>query len=113
MNEDFMKKAVDQARDLQQKIAEAMSKGQEQAQPFVEQTMKQADALRETLVEHGKRSADLTHEQTTKALDDLNHAMKAGSEAMRAQTEAARPLINDFFARAREAADHVTKTFKK
>jgi len=108
-----MKKALDQARDLQQRIAEAMSKSNEQAKPYVDQAMQQADALRETLIQQGQRSADLTHEQTTRALDQLNAAMKAGSEAMRAQAEAARPFMDDFFKRARDAADDVTKNFRR
>jgi hypothetical protein len=113
MNDDFFSKAAAQARELQQKLTEAMTKSQEQAKPFMDQAMKQADDLRDTLVDHAKRSADLTHEQTTKALDQLNAAMKAGSEAMRANAESARPFMEDFFNRARDAADQVRKNFEK
>lgn len=113
MNDDFMSKATAQARELQQKLTEAMSKSQEQAKPYMDQALKQADELRETLLDHAKRSADLTHEQTTKALDQINEAIKSGTEAMRTQADASRPFMDDFFARARDAANHVTKTFTK
>jgi F0F1-type ATP synthase membrane subunit b/b' len=113
MTDDFMNKAAAQARELQEKLAEAMSKGHEQAKPYVDQAMKHADELRDTLIDHAKRSADITHEQTNKALDQLNEAMKSGGEAMRAHAEAARPFMDDFFAKAREAASQVRKTFEK
>ena len=113
MNDEFFRKASEQARDLQRKLTEAMAKGHEQAKPFMDQAMKQADELRDTLNEHAKRSADLTHDQTNKALDQLNAAMKSGSEAMRAHAEAARPFMEDFFTKARDAANQVQKTFEK
>lgn len=113
MTDDFMAQAIAQARELQQKISEAVLKGQEHAKPYLEQTMKQADALRETLILQARRSADVTHEQTDKALDELNTAMKAGSEALRTHAEAAKPYFDQFFEQARQAADQVTKTFTK
>jgi hypothetical protein len=66
-NDDFMKKAFEQARELQEKIAEAIGN---------------SDQLRETIMEHARRGADATHEQTKAALDNLEAAMKHGSESV-------------------------------
>ncbi len=64
-NDDFMDKAVQQARDLQAKIAEALG---------------ESDKLREALMEQARASADVTNEQTKTAIDSLESAMKTGSE---------------------------------
>ena len=60
-----MTKAMEQARELQTKIAQALG---------------ESDKLRETLMEEARRSADATNEQTKTALDNLESAMKSGSE---------------------------------
>ena len=60
-----MTKAMEQARELQAKIAQALG---------------ESDKLRETLMEEARRSADATNEQTKTALDNLESAMKSGSE---------------------------------
>jgi len=64
-SDDFMTKAMEQARELQAKIAQALG---------------ESDKLRETLMEEARRSADATNEQTKTALDNLESAMKSGSE---------------------------------
>ncbi|MHB8147732.1 MAG: hypothetical protein ACYDGM_10805 [Vulcanimicrobiaceae bacterium] len=113
MNDDVMRKVIEQAKELQQKVTDAMTKGQEQAQPYMEQAMKQADVLRQTLLTHARDSADSTHEQTNQALDQLDAALKSGAEALKAQASAAKPLFDTFLRNAREAVDHVSKTFEK
>jgi hypothetical protein len=63
--DDFMNKAMEQARELQNRIAQALS---------------ESDKLRDTLMDQAKQSADITNEQTKAALDNLEAAMKSGSE---------------------------------
>ncbi|HTU71211.1 MAG TPA: hypothetical protein VMF11_12950 [Candidatus Baltobacteraceae bacterium] len=63
--DDFMTKAMEQARELQAKIAQAIG---------------ESDKLRATLIEQARQSADVTNEQTKTALDNLEAAMKSGSE---------------------------------
>jgi hypothetical protein len=63
--DDFMNKAMEQARELQNRIAQALG---------------DSDKLRETLMDQAKQSADVTNEQTKAALDNLEAAMKSGSE---------------------------------
>jgi hypothetical protein len=64
-SDDFMAKAMEQARELQAKIAQALG---------------DSDKLRETLIDEARQSADVTNEQTKAALDNLESAMKSGSE---------------------------------
>lgn len=64
-SDDFMNKAMEQARELQNRIAQALG---------------ESDKLRETLMDQAKQSADVTNEQTKAALDNLESAMKSGSE---------------------------------
>ena len=68
-NDDFLNKALEQARELQQKIAAAIG---------------DSDKFRETIMEHARNGADATHEQTKAALDNLEAAMKNGSEFLAA-----------------------------
>jgi len=60
-----MAKAMEQARELQAKIAQAIG---------------ESDKLRDVLMEQARQSADATNEQTKAALDNLESAMKTGSE---------------------------------
>jgi F0F1-type ATP synthase membrane subunit b/b' len=64
-SDDFMTKAMEQAKELQAKIAQALG---------------ESDKLRETLIDQARQSADVTNEQTRAALDNLESAMKSGSE---------------------------------
>jgi hypothetical protein len=64
-SDDFMNKAMEQARELQAKIAQALG---------------DSDKLRATLIDEARQSADATNEQTKAALDNLESAMKSGSE---------------------------------
>ena len=67
MNDDFTKAAMEHARDLQAKIAQAIG---------------DSDKLREALMEQARKSADVTHEQTKTALDQFEAQLKAGSEML-------------------------------
>ena len=64
-SDDFMEKAMQQARELQAKISQALS---------------ESDKFRATLMENARASADATNEQTKAAIDNLEEAMKSGSD---------------------------------
>ncbi|MDE2482529.1 MAG: hypothetical protein KGN02_10105 [bacterium] len=63
--DDFVKKAMEQAKEMQHKVADALG---------------DTDKLRAEMVEQSKRAADATHEQTKAAIDSIESAVKAGSE---------------------------------
>jgi hypothetical protein len=64
-SDEFMKQAREQARELQTRIAQALA---------------DSDKFRAALVEQARASAGETHEQTKAALDNLESAMKSGSD---------------------------------
>ena len=67
VNDDFSKQAMEQARQLQEKIMQALA---------------DSDKLRESLMERARQSADATHQQTKTALDQFDAQLKAGSEML-------------------------------
>jgi hypothetical protein len=66
-SDDYMKRMLEHARELQDKIGQAIG---------------ESDKFRDALVEQARQSADATHEQTKAAIDNLESAMKTGSEAI-------------------------------
>jgi 2-oxo-4-hydroxy-4-carboxy--5-ureidoimidazoline (OHCU) decarboxylase len=66
-DDDFTARARAQAKELQERIAQAL---------------RESDTLRETLIAQAKHSADLANEQTKAGLDALESAMKTGSETL-------------------------------
>jgi F0F1-type ATP synthase membrane subunit b/b' len=63
--DEFIEKAMQQARELQARIAQALD---------------ESDKLRATLMENARSTADETNEQTKAAIDNLEAAMRSGSE---------------------------------
>lgn len=80
---DFLNKAIDQAKQLQQKAAEAIEKGQEQAKPFLDEAVAKAQDLQKTVAE---RAPDVGE-----ALQHVaDHAKHAADSAVDAITDAVR-----------------------
>jgi truncated hemoglobin YjbI len=65
MNDDFSKTMQQQAKELQERFAAAM---------------RDTEKYRDALMQQARQSADMTHEQTKAAIDNLESAMKSGSE---------------------------------
>jgi hypothetical protein len=63
--DDFMAKAMEQAKELQTRFAQAVA---------------DSDKLRDAFLDQARQSAELTNQQTKAALDSLEATMKAGSE---------------------------------
>ena len=75
MNNDFVNKALESARALQQTVADAATKGAEQAKPLVADAMARAQDLQKTIVEQAPQygEAAQAHLQTAKGhLDDVH-----------------------------------------
>jgi hypothetical protein len=91
VNSDFVNKALDSARALQQTVAEAAAKGTEQAKPLVADALSRAQQLQKTLVEQapGYGEAAQTHLQTARghlgtfitAAQDVLSKSAAGAQA--------------------------------
>jgi len=63
--DEFMAKAMEQAKELQARFAQAIA---------------ESDKLRDAFMEQARQSAETTNQQTKAALDSLESTMKAGSE---------------------------------
>jgi hypothetical protein len=107
---DLTERLMAQARELQNKVAQAAGQSAEQMRPFIEQSMNAAGELQKTLSEHASKSASLNQEYTNRALGHLSELMKIGSEAMRANAEQARSMAQDMVDHARRAYENATKS---
>lgn len=102
---DFLNKALDQAKALQQIAAEAMQKSYEQAQPLVAQGVKQAQELQKTLVEQAPHVTAAAQEQYNAALEHAGTFIATGKTVLEAGTSAASQHLATFADQAKKAAD--------
>jgi biopolymer transport protein ExbB/TolQ len=65
MNDDFTKTMQQQAKEMQERFAAAMA---------------DTEKFRDAFLKQARETADTTHEQTKAAIDQIESAMKAGSE---------------------------------
>jgi F0F1-type ATP synthase membrane subunit b/b' len=101
MNDDFMEQMLRQAKDLQAKIAEAASKTHEQAKPYIDDAIAQTKKMNDEVADRMRDSAGLTNEQTRRALEKMQQALKD-----------AQPHVDSFIESARKAAADVVASFE-
>ena len=102
---DFLNKALEQAKQLQQITAEAMKKNYEQAQPLIAQGVKQAQDLQRTLVEQAPGVTAAAQEQYNAALQHAGTFIATGKTVMEAGANAAQQHLNTLGEQAQKAAD--------
>jgi hypothetical protein len=102
---DFLNKALEQAKQLQQIAAEAMQKGYEQAQPLVAQGVKQAQELQKTLVEQAPNVTAAAQEQYNAALQHAGTFIATGKTVLEAGANAAQQHMTTLGEQAQKAAD--------
>jgi hypothetical protein len=102
---DFLNKALEQAKQLQQIATEAMQKGYEQAQPLVAQGVKQAQDLQKTLIEQAPNVTAAAQEQYNAALQHAGTFIATGKTVLEAGTNAAQQHLNTLGEQAQKAAD--------
>jgi hypothetical protein len=102
---DFLNKALEQAKQLQQITAEAMKKGYEQAQPLVAQSVKQAQDLQRTLIEQAPNVTAAAQEQYNAALQHAGTFIATGKTVLEAGSNAAQQHLNTLGEQAQKAAD--------
>ena len=100
---DLTERLMAQARELQNKMAEAASKNAEQMRPYLQQSMATAGEMQRTLTEHAQKSAAINKEYADKALGHLSELMRIGAEAMRANADQARSMAQAMADHARHA----------
>jgi hypothetical protein len=102
---ELLNRTLTQARELQHAAAEAVNRTTEDLKPHVEQSIKQAQALQETLAHHAAESGAATAEQTQAMVGHLGEYMRMGQEAMRESAEKARAAAVGMTEQAKKVVD--------
>ena len=113
MNNDAVKKALEQAREMQKNIGEAVNKQHEAMKPLVEESVKNAKDLQVTLTKHAQESSAITQEQTQRALGHLQNFMRIGQDAMRSSAEQMRSQVQQMMDQSKQAAESTAEAVGK
>jgi DNA-directed RNA polymerase subunit F len=112
-NNDVVKRALEQARAMQKNIGEAVNKQHEAMKPLIEQSVKNAQDLQNTLTKHAQESSALTQEQTQRAMGHLQNFMRIGADAMRSSAEQMRAHVQQMADQSKAAADSTAEAVGK
>ena len=88
MNNDFVNRALENAKLLQQTVADAVAKGSEQAKPLVADAVARAQDLQKTLIEQAPQYGEAAQAQLRTAQEHLRQAIHLAAKAV---TEATAP----------------------
>ncbi|GAC1355130.1 MAG: hypothetical protein NVSMB31_15520 [Vulcanimicrobiaceae bacterium] len=113
MNNDAVKRALEQAREMQKNIGEAVNKQQESMKPLIQESVKNAQELQTTLTKHAQESGIITQEQTQRAIGHLQNFMKIGADAMRGSAEQMRSQVQQMMDQSKQAADSTAEAVGK
>jgi len=102
---DFLNKALEQAKQLQQITADAMKKSYDQAQPLIEQGVKQAQDLQRSMVEQAPNVSAAAKDQYDAALKHTDTFIATGKTVLGAGTSAAQQHLNLLGEQASKMAD--------
>lgn len=102
---DFLNKALDQAKQLQQIAADATQKGYEQAKPLIEQGVTKAQELQKTIVEQTPLLTAAAQEQANAALQHTGAFIASSKTVLEAGTQQAQQHLAVFADQAKKAAD--------
>ena len=102
---DFLNRAMEQAKVLQQMTAEAMQKGVEQATPLVKDAVTKAQELQKTLVDQAPHVAAGAQEQYNAALQHTGAMIATGKTVLDAGAQQAQVHMATFADQAKKAAD--------
>ncbi len=113
MNNDLVSQALESAKALQQTVAEAISKGTEQAKPLVAEAVTRAQELQKTLVERAPQVAEAAQVQLNVAQGHLTTFIATGKDVLGKGVEGAQaglaPIADNARAAIHQAARAVTE----
>lgn len=113
MNNDSVKRALEQAREMQKNIGEAVNKQHESMKPLIEESVKNAKELQTTLAKHAQESSAITQEQTQRAIGHLQNFMRIGQDAMRSSAEQMRIQVQQMMDQSQKAAESTAEAVGK
>jgi hypothetical protein len=102
---DFLNRALEQAKQLEQIAVEAAQKGIEQAKPLVREGVVKAQELQKTIIEQTPHVTAAAQEQANAALQHAGTFIATGKTFLEAGAAGAQQHLNTFADQAKKAAD--------
>jgi hypothetical protein len=103
-----LEKALAQAREMQRTVGEAMLKANDQLQPMIAESVKQAAELQSTLAKHAAESGAIAQQQTKVAMEHVGEYIKVGSDALRQSAAQARESAQQMAEQSRKVMEATT-----
>jgi hypothetical protein len=110
VNNDFLNKALDSAKSLQQSVADAVTKGAEQAKPIVAEAVAKAQELQKQIVEQAPGVSEAAQAQLQNAQGHLTTFISAGKDVLAKSVEGAAAGLAPLAENARAAVHSAAKT---
>lgn len=109
MHLDFVNKALESAKALQQTVGEALAKGTEQAKPLISQAVDQAQTLQKTIADKAPTLGDGAQAQLKAAQEHLGDFVNTGKDLLGKGAGAASTGLAPLAENARNAIHQAAK----
>lgn len=109
MYADFVNKALESAKAMQQTVAEAVTKGTENAKPLIADAVNRAQDLQKTLVEQAPQVSAAAQAQLQVAQGHLNTFITTGNDVLSKGAEGAQTILTPLAENARQALHQAAK----
>jgi hypothetical protein len=109
LNNDFVNKALETAKSLQQSVADAVSKGAEQAKPLVADAVAKAQDLQKQIVEQAPHVGEAAQTQFQNAQTQLSTFISTGKDVIAKGVEGAQAGLTPLAENARQAVHSAAK----
>jgi ABC-type transporter Mla subunit MlaD len=106
---DFLNKAIEQAKQLQQIAADALQQGQEQAKPLIADAVAKAHDLQKTIAEQAPQAGASVQQQLNSAMSHAGDFIATGKTVLEKSAEQAQPHLQNLAEQAKKAADSVVE----
>lgn len=103
MHLDFVNRALESAKVLQQTVADAVAKGSEQAKPLIADAVSKAQDLQKTIVEQAPGLGEAAQTQLTAAQGHLTTFISTGKDVLGKGVEGAQASLTPLAESARQA----------
>src|SRR5271165_1106972 len=109
MYSDFVNKALESAKAMQQTVAEAVAKGTENAKPLIADAVNRAQDLQKTLVDQAPQVSAAAQAQLQVAQGHLNTFINTGNDVLSKGAEGAQTILTPLAENARQALHQAAK----